>query len=31
MQATVGMNADLQTKVGKTLQEIEGLGFKALE
>ena len=31
MQATVGMYGDLQGIAGKTLQEIEGLGFPALE
>ena len=31
MQATVGMYGDLQGIAGKTLQEIEGLGLKALE
>ncbi len=31
MQATVGMYGDLQGIAGKTLQEIEGLEFKALE
>jgi hypothetical protein len=31
MQATVGMYGDLQGIAGKTLQEIEGLGFDALE
>ena len=30
MQATVGMYGDLQGIAGKTLQEIDGLGFKAL-
>jgi hypothetical protein len=31
MQATVGMYGDMQGIAGKTLQEIEGLEFKALE
>jgi hypothetical protein len=31
MQATVGMYGDLQGIAGKTLQEIEGLSFRALE
>lgn len=31
MQATVGMYGDLQGIAGKTMQEIEGLGLKALE
>jgi hypothetical protein len=31
MQATVGMYGDLQGIAGKTLKEIEGLGFPALE
>jgi hypothetical protein len=31
MQATVGMYGDLQGIAGKTLQEIEGLEFKALD
>ena len=31
MQSTVGMYGDLQGIAGKTLQEIEGLGFPALE
>ena len=31
MQATVGMYGDLQGIAGKTLQEIEGIGLKALE
>jgi len=31
MQSTVGMYGDLQGIAGKTLQEIEGLEFKALE
>ncbi|MDD2762667.1 MAG: DUF2130 domain-containing protein [Opitutaceae bacterium] len=31
MQATVGMYGDMQGIAGKTLQEIEGLGMKALE
>lgn len=31
MQATVGMYGDLQGIAGKTLQEIEGLGFPAIE
>lgn len=31
MQATVGMYGDLQGIAGKTLQEIEGLSFKALD
>jgi hypothetical protein len=31
MQATVGMYGDLQGIAGKSLQEIEGLGFPALE
>ena len=31
MQATVGMYGDLQGIAGKTLQEIEGLGFQVLE
>jgi len=31
LQATVGMYGDLQGIAGKTLQEIEGLEFKALE
>ncbi|HEY3856695.1 MAG TPA: DUF2130 domain-containing protein [Verrucomicrobiae bacterium] len=31
MQATVGMYGDMQAIAGKTLQEIEGLEFKALE
>lgn len=31
MQATVGMYGDLQGIAGKTLQEIEGLGLKALD
>lgn len=31
MQATVGMYGDLQGIAGKTLQEIEGLGFPELE
>lgn len=31
MQATVGMYGDLQGIAGKTLQEIEGLGFRAIE
>jgi hypothetical protein len=31
MQATVGMYGDLQGIAGKTLQEIEGIGFPALE
>jgi len=31
MQATVGMYGDLQGIAGKTLEEIEGLGLKALE
>lgn len=31
MQATVGMYGDLQGIAGKSLQEIEGLGFTALE
>ena len=31
MHATVGMYGDLQGIAGKTLQEIEGLGFPALE
>jgi len=31
MQATVGMYGDLQGIAGKTLQEIEGLSFPALE
>jgi len=31
MQATVGMYGDMQGIAGKTLQEIEGLGLKALE
>lgn len=31
MQATVGMYGDLQGIAGKTLQEIDGLGFPALE
>lgn len=31
MHATVGMYGDLQGIAGKTLQEIEGLGFDALE
>ena len=30
MQATVGMNGDLQGIAGKTLQEIEGLELRAL-
>jgi hypothetical protein len=31
MQSTVGMYGDLQGIAGKTLQEIEGLGFPAIE
>lgn len=31
MQATVGMYGDLQGIAGKTLQEIEGLGFPSIE
>lgn len=31
MQATVGMYGDLQAIAGKTLQEIEGLEFPALD
>ena len=31
IQATVGMYGDLQGIAGKSLQEIEGLEFKALE
>jgi hypothetical protein len=31
MQATVGMYGDLQGIAGKTLQEIDGLSFNALE
>lgn len=31
MQATVGMYGDLQGIAGKSLQEIEGLGFEALD
>ena len=31
MQATVGMYGDLQGIAGRTLQEIEGLGFPAIE
>ena len=31
MTATVGMYGDLQGTTGKSLQEIEGLGFSALE
>ena len=31
MQATVGMYGDLQGIAGKTLQEIDGLGFPAIE
>jgi hypothetical protein len=31
MQATVGMYGDLQAIAGKTLQEIEGLEFAALD
>lgn len=31
MQSTVGMYGDLQGIAGKSLQEIEGLGFPALE
>ena len=31
MQATVGMYGDLQAIAGKSLQEIEGLEFTALE
>lgn len=31
MQSTVGMYGDLQGIAGKTLQEVEGLGFPALE
>jgi hypothetical protein len=31
MQATVGMYGDLQGIAGRTLQEIEGIGLKALE
>jgi hypothetical protein len=31
MQATVGMHGDLQGIAGKTLQEIEGLDFRAIE
>jgi hypothetical protein len=31
MQATVGMYGDLQGIAGKTLQEIEGLSYKAIE
>jgi hypothetical protein len=31
MGATVGMYGDLQGIAGKSLQEIEGLGFQALE
>ena len=31
MGATVGMYGDLQGIAGKSLQEIEGLGFPALE
>ncbi len=31
MEATVGMYGDLQGIAGKTLQEIEGLGFPAIE
>jgi hypothetical protein len=31
MQATVGMYGDLQGIAGKTLQEIEGLEFPALD
>lgn len=31
MQSTVGMYGDLQGIAGKTLQEIEGLEFPALE
>jgi hypothetical protein len=31
MESTVGMYGDLQGIAGKTLQEIEGLGFPAIE